>query len=439
MPNKPAPPAPVLPPGSPTPGPAGTANPAGQPQPGVDPSKMKLSAVIIDEEKGVISIGGRKTDGLLTLSQRDDQETVRIQAKETSLEGGLISVRGRLSVNNLNGAQVIDLSPGGRGSFGNHLQPGEIEVLGSKGKPTVAVKGGSGDIELGGNGQGGTLLCKTMGDETSVGVYGNTGRVEVGGNTVDGTVRVRNAKGDNTLDLDGKNGDITVGGPKTAGRIQCVNADNKATVEIKGAIGDIDLGGNETNGNLRCLNASDNPTVILNGEFGDITLGGNGTNGNLKCLNKKGAPMLELKGETGDVWLAGADCAEYVAVHDSAAVAPGTVLVATDDGKFAAATSPYDRRVVGVVSGAGNLRPGLRLNIADALTGVPLALTGRVYCLVDSSYGPIQVGDLLVTSPTPGHAMRATDPTRSFGAIIGKALGSLSHGRGMIVVLVALG
>ena len=55
---------------------------------------------------------------------------------------------------------------------------------------------------------------------------------------------------------------------------------------------------------------------------------------------------------------------------------------------------------------------------------------------VDASYGAIQPGDLLVSSDTPGHAMKATDP--QVGTVIGKALGSLDSGTGVIPVLVTL-
>jgi len=47
-------------------------------------------------------------------------------------------------------------------------------------------------------------------------------------------------------------------------------------------------------------------------------------------------------------------------------------------------------------------------------------------------------GDLLTTSDTPGHAMRATDRTRAYGATIGKAMSSLKDGRGLVLVLVSL-
>jgi len=63
---------------------------------------------------------------------------------------------------------------------------------------------------------------------------------------------------------------------------------------------------------------------------------------------------------------------------------------------------------------------------------------------VDASYGPIRPGDLLVTSPHAGYAMRATPtyimgyPVYPSGTIIGKALGSLERGTGVIPVLVIL-
>ena len=56
----------------------------------------------------------------------------------------------------------------------------------------------------------------------------------------------------------------------------------------------------------------------------------------------------------------------------------------------------------------------------------------------DASKGPIQPGDLLTTSNTPGHAMKVTDYTRAQGATIGKAMGSLDEGQGLVLVLVAL-
>ena len=91
------------------------------------------------------------------------------------------------------------------------------------------------------------------------------------------------------------------------------------------------------------------------------------------------------------------------------------------------------------VSGAGEYKPGIVLDKhRSAHTRQPIALLGKVYCKVDAQYGAIAVGDLLTTSSTPGHAMKAADPAKAFGAVIGKALRAQKEGQGLIPVLIAL-
>ena len=68
----------------------------------------------------------------------------------------------------------------------------------------------------------------------------------------------------------------------------------------------------------------------------------------------------------------------------------------------------------------------------------PVALSGRVYAMVDAAFGPVKPGDLLTTSITPGHAMKVTNPVRAHGAILGKAMTSLKEGKGLVLVLVSL-
>src|SRR2546422_387097 len=69
---------------------------------------------------------------------------------------------------------------------------------------------------------------------------------------------------------------------------------------------------------------------------------------------------------------------------------------------------------------------------------VPLAIVGIVPCKVSAENGPIEVGDLLVASSTPGHAMKGTDRSRMLGAVVGKALERLCEDKGVIQVLVTL-
>ena len=61
-----------------------------------------------------------------------------------------------------------------------------------------------------------------------------------------------------------------------------------------------------------------------------------------------------------------------------------------------------------------------------------------VFPQASAEAGAIRPGDLLTTSATPGHAMRASDRERRSGAVIGKAMGALEQGTGLVLVLVNL-
>lgn len=99
--------------------------------------------------------------------------------------------------------------------------------------------------------------------------------------------------------------------------------------------------------------------------------------------------------------------------------------------------SAYDHKVAGIVAGARGQGSGVRLGPEQFDHDV--ALAGRVYCNVDATYGEVHPGDLLTTSPTPGHAMAVKDTVRAQGAILGKAMEGLSEGqKGQILVLVTL-
>ena len=152
------------------------------------------------------------------------------------------------------------------------------------------------------------------------------------------------------------------------------------------------------------------------------------------ALHTKGDHIVD-----GDIQLAGADYAEDFDIVDLREAEPGTVMVLDDSGGVRASDRAYDRRVVGVVSGAGDYRPAVILDRqATGTNRRPLALMGKVYCKVDASDARIAIGDLLTSSSTPGHAMKAVSPTQAFGAVIGKALRPLADGRGLIPILVAL-
>jgi hypothetical protein len=161
--------------------------------------------------------------------------------------------------------------------------------------------------------------------------------------------------------------------------------------------------------------------------------------GRILVSGKDGKTTITMEGSSGDIILTNADCAEEFDVVEPEQIRPGAVMVFDEEGRIRKSSQPYDRKVAGIISGAGDYKPGIVLDRrASNETRMPIALMGKVYCNVDAEFSPIEVGDMLTTSATPGHAMKACDPLKAFGAVLGKALGPLASGRGLIPVLVAM-
>jgi hypothetical protein len=157
-------------------------------------------------------------------------------------------------------------------------------------------------------------------------------------------------------------------------------------------------------------------------------------------------PVFRVDG-TGKVFAngyetGGADFAEWFDIRGERALyEPGDLLVIdpTGERRLAKAQNPYSTLVAGIYS----TKPGVvasthKMDDPDLAKEVPMAVVGVVPCRVTAENGPINVGDLLVSSSSPGHAMKGTDRDRMLGAVVGKALESLREGKGMIQVLVTL-
>lgn len=209
----------------------------------------------------------------------------------------------------------------------------------------------------------------------------------------------------------------------------------------------------DTNHGLEYNSESDGPLIFgygggYLGTVRDPSLGGYNIalswnkDGKVGICTKAPQEALDVKGNirvSGDINLIGADCAENFDIADGEIIEPGMVMVIDNNGALKSSKSSYDKRVAGVVSGAGSYRPGIILDKIETGTNrLPIALSGKVYCKVDAQYGPIDIGDLLTSSPTCGHAMKATDHHKALGAIIGKALRPLTEGQDLIPILVAL-
>lgn len=154
--------------------------------------------------------------------------------------------------------------------------------------------------------------------------------------------------------------------------------------------------------------------------------------GDFRATGNVSARSLTIRG--------GADLAEPFAMSHEG-IEPGSVVVIDEKnpGKLKLSTSAYDKKVAGIVSGANGIGPGISMIEENKLEpGENVALSGRVYVKAVAAAGAIEPGDLLTTSSTAGHAMKAAEQSRAQGAILGKAMTSLSEDAGLVLVLVTL-
>jgi hypothetical protein len=186
------------------------------------------------------------------------------------------------------------------------------------------------------------------------------------------------------------------------------------------------------------------PRFKING-FGGIV--NNITSGNMILGQVNGVSLWRVD-STGQGFFAngtmmgGVDFAESFQVEgERDQYEPGDVMAIDPTGtrRMNLAREPYSSRVAGIYSTKpGILATPYEMDDPRIAAEIPLAIVGVVPCKVTAENGPIAPGDLLVTSSTPGHAMKGTDRFRMTGSVVGKALGSLSSGTGIIEVLVSL-
>ncbi len=175
-------------------------------------------------------------------------------------------------------------------------------------------------------------------------------------------------------------------------------------------------------------------SLTLRDQFGQdeviVTADYNGTN-----VGRVITPVLEITG--------GSDLSEQFEVSDMhTLIKPGMVMSIDPEnpGQLTLSSKAYDKKVVGVISGAGGVNTGMVMGQkgSEADGNLPVALVGRVYVWADASAGPIEPGDMLTTADRPGHAMRVSDHAQASGAILGKAMTGLEKGQGLILTLVSL-
>jgi hypothetical protein len=245
-----------------------------------------------------------------------------------------------------------------------------------------------------------------------------------------GTMRMRDANGDVTVTMSSK------GTGSETGKITITDGDSD-TIRM--------FGHTNFGSCLEMYDRNETRTISLFSSWS----GGDDGGGRIVVRDPTGSIAIDLNGESGVTKTriltitGGADLSEQFDIEGpTGSLEPGTVVCidSANVGKLTVCTSEYDTTVAGIISGAGGIQTGMMMGqrgtVADG--GHPVALSGRVYVHADASAGSIRPGDLLTTSSRSGHAMRVTDNDRAHGAIIGKAMSSLSEGTGLVLVLVSL-
>lgn len=373
--------------------------------------------ITLDGDSGDIQAGGNGQDGDLVLADSGGVRRVHIDGQT-----GLVALR------NANGEDILTIGSSGniniRRKTGSDV-PKEVFVFDANG----AV------LSIGGSGAYGNLLVKNINREACLAFSATQGTLAVGGLGTIGTIILRDAQGTTNLQLDSA-GQLTV---KGIGRIFVQNPQGKKVFGVQGDVGSLWVGDSGRDGKVYLRDAQGKNSISIEGGSASMVMGGNGLNAGIILRNQAGQNTIKLDGKEGDIILQNADCAEHFDVADPEEIDPGTVVVLDEKGRLRQSTKPYDRKVVGVVSGAGDLKPGIVLDHRPAEKNRnAVALVGKVYCKVDATATAVDVGDLLTTGYTPGHAMKAIDSTKAFGAVLGKALQPLASGMGLIPILVAL-
>ncbi|MGH9875742.1 MAG: hypothetical protein ACRD9S_25090, partial [Pyrinomonadaceae bacterium] len=363
----------------------------------------------LDGTAGRLTLGGNKRVGEVVIRDAAKQKNIVLDAATASVRVGHTGAKGDVFVLDVSGRSVFHLDGDNAtlsvGALGNE---GDIIVRDGEARPVLRLDGNSAVLIVGAQGNAGDIVMRDVAGRDAVRLAGDNALFRLGDTGNGGDIIVRDNGGRDALRFSG----------------------NSALLRV---------GANGNFGNISVRDGSDREVFDFNGANAVLRIGSTGNEGDIVVRNNLGAEVIHLDGGTGDIILSNADCAEDFDVSPVAEVEPGMVMVLSPEGSLRPSTVAYDKTVAGVISGAGEFKPGIVLDRHSSKTQrIPLALVGKVYCKVDASYSSIEVGDLLTTSATPGHAMKATEPQRAFGAVIGKALKALPVDRGLIPILVAL-
>jgi hypothetical protein len=390
--------------------------------------------------------GGHGKNGALSVRDKKAKEAIRVAVTETEavINFGRTDRPARVRLFGSKKKETVKLTASDAtlvlGGNGVH---GKVSVLGKSGDPVFEAFGTDDEsiIGAGQEGQAGRLTLYDGQGEPSVNLTADGATLELGGNGVHGKVSVLGKSGDPVFEAFGTDDESIIGAGQEgqAGRLTLYDGRGEPTVNLTADGATMVLGGSGADGTLSVCGADGIPVaeVLAFATEAVIGIGQSGRPGRISVFDGNQAEVVRIDGQNGgDIWIANGDCAEeFDAVGPE--LLPGTVVVLAGSDAIEASAKAYDRRVAGVISGAGAYRPGLVLDRRASRAGrATVAILGKVHCLVDADAGAIEVGDLLTSADTGGHAMRASDPQRAFGSVIGKAMAPMASGKGLLPILV---
>ncbi len=345
---------------------------------------------------------GENTGGLLTLYTADGNTGAALYGNEGAGSGAL-------SLRNTNGSSRFR-------AYGGPLD-GSLELYSELGRLTFAAEGGEGNT-------GSQLNMYQSNGVRSVqidaenGINGGGYAAVYSGDGGAATISAANSQG-GTFSVYEEDGTLTtiIHNVSDAGVVSVRNSSGVETGYLWGR-----NSAGQTGGQIGLKNSAGSQTITLNASD---------ANGDGRITTQ----VLQITG--------GSDLSENFDVNAEKDELQSGMIVSIDSknpGELVLAREAYDAKVAGILSGAGGVKPGMLMGQKGTKADGkhPVALTGRVYCHVDASHGAIEPGDMITTSTTPGHGMKATNRERAFGSIIGKAMTGLAEGKGLVLVLVNL-